>query len=127
MPLRRPKTDEPLCTFPDGSGIDVGRFVVVEGAEFEGRWFHDWPGRVVGKSGELAVVEFMGWGNVVTRRREIPGRKLKPLTDDRITVRLYRVARYLSLTSGGATVEQPPAIRVTRKMEGEDNDGSGEP
>lgn len=126
MPLKKRKTVELLCTFPDGTGIDVGRFVVTDDLEFEGRWFYNWPGRVVGKHGELAVVEWMGWGNVVTRRREIPGVKLKPLTDDRTTVRLYRVARYLSLTNGGATLEKPPAIRVTREMEGEDNGGSGE-
>lgn len=125
MPLRKRKDVETLCTFPDGTGIDVGRFVFTVDAEFEGRWFFNWPGKVVGKHGEVAVVEFMGWGNVVTRRREIPGRKLSPLTDDRFAVRLYRVSRYLSLTSTGAAIEKTPAIRVTREMEGED-DGSGE-
>jgi len=114
MPLRKPRPESP-CRFADGQAIDVGMFVMTEHPEYEGKWWYSWPGRVVGKREALAVVEFIGWGNVVTRRRELPGDRLLHLADDRQSVRLYRVARYLNLTTSGAEVEHAPAIKVTQQ------------
>lgn len=94
-------SDLEIRTSQLGRSFQVGDIVFTDAEEFRDQWWWGWPG-VVRECSELedhCIVEFMGFAQMVTRRRKVNKRQLKLLDEDGVHARIDRVLRYIRLPS----------------------------
>lgn len=101
-----------------------GDIVFTDEERFRNEWWFKWPAvvRDAPEGEDDATVEFMGFAQMVTRRRKFARHHLKQMDDDEIRARLDRVLRYIRLPSGNQRAETPftekkPQSKVTAKKE----------
>lgn len=96
--------------------VKVDDVVYTEEEQFRDEWWWKWPGvvREASETEDFVVVEFMGFAQMVTRRRKFDRLHLKVMEDDVMRARIDRVLRYIRLTKEGAVQETP--LPMTKKQ-----------
>lgn len=92
--------------------IKLDDLVYTDLEEYRDEWWWKWPAvvREALETEDNVVVEFMGFAQLVTRRRKFHRRHLKLLDSDQVTARIDRVLRYIRLN------ETPEASLVGKKL-----------
>lgn len=103
--------------------VKVGDIVFTDAEEYRNEWWWNWPGvvREAPETEDHVVVEFMGFAQMVTRRRKFDRQILKVVDDDVFKARLDRVLRYIRLPTDNLPPEVPlPQKRTQLKRTAEE-------